>query len=183
MPLNMQGQFHETGRKAVEVTERKLPAIVLGGTGNRSDDGTLHDPLLHPKLYEGVALRRTFAFIVDMILIGIILVLAFIPLGAITALLAIPATVLVSVAYDALTIGGSASATPGMRLFGLKVISWSGGKPDNLQAFLMSIVFWAIHGVTSWLAAAVVFLNPRWRAAHDFVASTVVVRADAWQGN
>jgi uncharacterized RDD family membrane protein YckC len=29
----------------------------------------------------------------------------------------------------------------------------------------------------------VVFLNPRWRAAHDFVASTVVVRADAWQGN
>ena len=169
------------GRKAVEVTERKLPAIVLGGTSNSRDDGAIHDPLVNPKLYEGVALRRTFAFFVDMILIGIVLVLAFIPLGVITALLAIPATVLVSVAYDALTIGGFASATPGMRLFGLKVITWSGGKPDNLQAFLMSIVFWAIHGLTGWLAAAVVFLNPRWRAAHDFVAATVIVRADAWK--
>ena len=163
------------------MTERKLPAIVLGGTGNSRDDGAIHDPLVHPKLYEGVALRRTFAFFLDMILIGIVLVLAFIPLGVITALVAIPATVLVSVAYDALTIGGFASATPGMRLFGLKVVTWSGGKPDNLQALLMSIVFWAIHGVTSWLAAAVVFLNPRWRAAHDFVAATVVVRADAWK--
>jgi uncharacterized RDD family membrane protein YckC len=164
------------------VTERKLPAIVLGGTGSDSrDDGMVHDPLVHPRLYEGVALRRTFAFFVDMILIGIVLILAFIPLGVITALLAIPATVLVSVAYDALTIGGHASATPGMRMFGLRVITWSGGKPDNLQAFLLSIVFWAIHGFTGWLAAVVVFLNPRWRAAHDFCAGTVVVRADAWK--
>lgn len=167
------------------MTERKLPAIVLGGTGRTGsdirDDGAVHDPLVHPRLYEGVALRRTFAFLVDMILIGIVLILAFIPLGVITALLAIPATVLVSVAYDALTIGGHASATPGMRMLGLRVITWSGGKPDNLQAFLMSIVFWAIHGFTGWLAAVVVFLNPRWRAAHDFCAGTVVVRADAWK--
>ena len=181
MPLNMEGRFPWAGRKAVEVTERKLPAIVLGGTSNSRDDGAIHDPLIHPKLYEGVALRRTFAFFVDMLLIGIVLVLAFIPLGVITALLAIPATVLVSVAYDALTIGGYASATPGMRLFGLKVINWNGGKPDNLQALLMSIVFWAIHGFTGWLAAAVVFLNPRWRAAHDFCAGTVIVRAEAWK--
>ena len=154
---------------------------MLGGTSTSRDDGAIHDPLVNPRLYEGVALRRTFAFIVDMVLIGILLVLAFIPLGMITALLAIPATVLVSVAYDALTIGGFASATPGMRLFGLKVISWSGAKPDNLQAFLMSIVFWGIHGFTGWLVAVVVFLNPRWRAAHDFVAGTVVVRTDAWK--
>lgn len=181
MPLNMEGDSSGRVERAVEVTERKLPAIVLGGTSNSRDDGAIHDPLVHPKLYEGVALRRTFAFLADMILIGIVLVLAFVPLGVITALLAIPATVLVSVAYDALTIGGHASATPGMRLFGLKVITWSGAKPDNLQAVLMSIVFWAIHGVTGWLAAAIVFLNPRWRAAHDFCAGTVVVRADAWK--
>lgn len=180
MSLNMEGRFLWADRKAVEVTERKLPAIVLGGTRS-SGDGAIHDPLLHPKLYEGVALRRTFAFFVDMILIGIVVVLAFIPLGVITALLAIPATVLVSVAYDALTIGGFSSATPGMRMLGLKVITWSGEKPDNVQAFLMSIVFWAIHGITGWLAAAVVFLNPRWRAAHDFCSATVVVRADAWK--
>ena len=112
MPLNMEGRFLQTARKADEVTEPKLPAIVLGGTSSSRDDGAIHDPLVHPKLYEGVALRRTFAFFVDITLIGVVLVLAFIPLGVITALLAIPATVLVSVAYDALTIGGYASATP-----------------------------------------------------------------------
>ena len=68
-----------------------------------------------------------------------------------------------------------------MRVFGLKVINWSGGKPDNLQALLMSVVSGPSIGFTGWLAAAVVFLNPRWRAAHDFLAGTVVVRADAWR--
>jgi uncharacterized RDD family membrane protein YckC len=68
-----------------------------------------------------------------------------------------------------------------MRMLGLKVISWPGGRPDNLQVLLMSGMFWAIHAVTGWLAAIVVFLNPRWRAAHDFLAGTVVVRSDRWQ--
>ena len=180
MPRNMEGRFNAPVRKAVEVTERKLPAIVLGGTSNNGD-GAIHDPLLHPKLYEGVAIRRTMAFFVDMILVGLIVVLAFIPLGVLAAIVAIPVGVLVSIVYDVLTIGGFSSATPGMRLFRLKVVNWSGGKPDNLQAFLMSALFWAIHGLTGWLAAFVTFLNPRWRAAHDFLAGTVVVRADAWQ--
>ena len=59
------------------------------------------------------------------------------------------------------------------------VITWTGGRPDNLQAFLMSALFWAIHPLTGWLIAAVALLNPRWRCAHDFLAGTVVVRSDA----
>ena len=167
------------------MTERKLPAIVLGSTQNYGD-GAIHDPLLHPRLYEGVALRRTLAFFVDMILVGILIFMASIAAVVLTVvslgLLAIPAvvfgTVVVGVLYDVFTIGGPASATPGMRLFGLKVITWPGGRADTFQAFLMSALFWAIHGVTGWLAVIVVFLNPRWRCAHDFLAGTVVVRAD-----
>jgi len=162
------------------LAERKLPALVLGGT-TTGDDGAIHDPLLHPELYDGVALRRMFAFIVDMFLIGLVTIIAFIPLGVITLLIAVPATVIVGVIYDVLTIGGSAGATPGMRLMGIRVITWSGGRPDNIQILLMSALFWAIHGITGWLAAIVVFLNPRWRAAHDFCAATVVVRADHWR--
>ena len=167
------------------MTARKLPAIVLGRTTD-SADGAIHDPLVHPRLYEGVALRRMLAFFLDMILVGILIfvasiaaiVLSIVSLG----LLAIPAvvfgTVVIGVLYDVFTIGGPASATPGMRAFGLKVISWSGGRPDTFQAFLMSALFWAVHGITGWLAVVVVFFNPRWRAAHDFLAGTVVVRAD-----
>jgi uncharacterized RDD family membrane protein YckC len=172
------------------VTQRKLPAIVLGSS-NAGGDGAVHDPLLHPGLYEGVALRRMFAFFVDLVLIVIVMLVALIPLTLLSiisfGLLTIPASLFGIVAfgllYDVFTIGGPASATPGMRMFGLKVITWTGGRPDNLQALLMSALFWAIHGVTSWLAAFVVFLNPRWRTIHDFLASTVVVRADAWQGH
>lgn len=164
------------------MTERKLPAIVLGRTSAHADsagDGAIHDPLLHPALYEGVALRRTFAFLLDMLLLVIVLAIAFIPI-AITVVTLPVAAFLLAVIYDVLTIGGSASATPGMRVFGLKVVTWAGGRPDNLQAFLMSGMFWVIHSATGWLAALVAFLNPRWRCAHDFLAGTVVVRANAW---
>jgi uncharacterized RDD family membrane protein YckC len=167
------------------VTSRKVPAIVLGSTAHAGGDGSIHDPLLHPELYDGVALRRMFAFFIDLILMGIILFIVAIPLLLLSVLtfglLAIPAGLIVAVLYDVFTIGGPAAATPGMRMVGLKVISWPGGRPDNLQVFLMSGMFWAIHAVTGWLAAIVVFLNPRWRAAHDFLAGTVVVRSDRWQ--
>jgi uncharacterized RDD family membrane protein YckC len=177
-------------RKGERVTERKLPAIVLGGTSKSRDDGAIHDPLLHPKLYEGVAMRRMCAFFLDLVLMGIVLFVAFMAAAALWVvsftLISIPVVLgamVFVVLYDVFTIGGPASATPGMRVFGLKVISWQGGRPDNLQALLMSAFYWVIHWLTGWLAAAVVFLNPRWRAAHDFLAGTVVVRADAWQDN
>ena len=184
----MKGDLNPSLRKAVAVTERKLPAIVLGGTGG-SGDGAAHDPLLHPRLYEGVAIRRTFAFFIDMILMGIVLTVASFVAAALWvvtfSLISIPVllgAVVFVVLYDVFTIGGPASATPGMRMFGLKVISWSGGKPDNLQALLMSALFWTIHWLTGWLVAVVVFLNPRWRAAHDFLAGTLVVRSDVELG-
>ena len=169
------------------MADRKLPALVLGAT-SAGGDGASHDPLLHPALYDGVALRRMFAFFLDMILIGIVVTIAWtmaFVLSAVTFfIVSIPmaaASLIFVVLYDVFTIGGPSSATPGMRLFGLKVITWWGGRPDNLQALLMSALFWAIHSVTGWLAAVVVFLNPRWRAAHDFLAGTVVVRSDRWQ--
>lgn len=167
------------------MTDRRLPAVVLGGLSSGGDE-TAHDPLLHPELYDGVAIRRIGAFCLDMVLIGIVLVVAWVVAIAvffvsffIVALPMAAASLILLVLYDVLTIGGPMAATPGMRVFGLKVITWTGGRPDNLQAFLMSALFWAIHFFTGWLIAAVALLNPRWRCAHDFLAGTVVVRADA----
>ena len=81
MPLNMEGRFPLGGSKGGhKVTERKLPAIVLGGTSNSRDDGAIHDPLLHPELYDGVALRRMLAFFVDLVLISLVMLIAIIPL-------------------------------------------------------------------------------------------------------
>jgi len=167
------------------VADQKLPAISLGGLGGSSpgvDAGSSHDPLLHPELYEGVALRRVFAHFLDMLIIGAILfvpwLIATFVLVVSIGLIALPmafGSFIFIVLYDVLTIGGPASATPGMRALGLKVISWNGAKPDNLQALLMSALFWTI---SSWsvLPLIVALFNPRWRCAHDFLSGTVVVR-------
>lgn len=166
------------------MADHKLPTISLGGLGGASstDAGSSHDPLLHPELYDGVALRRILAYFVDMVIIFAVLcvpwMIATFVLVVSLGLIALPmalGSIIFIVLYDVLTIGGPASATPGMRLFGLKVIAWSGAKPDNLQALLMSALFWAI---SSWsiLPLAVALLNPRSRCPHDFLSSTVVVR-------
>lgn len=163
------------------MADQKLPAISLGGLGG-GEASPSHDPLIHPELYDGVALRRLLAYAVDM---AIIVAILFVPwliatfvlvvsIGLIALPMALGSFIFI-VLYDVLTIGGPASATPGMRLMGLKVIAWSGAKPDNLQALLMSALFWTI---SSWsiLPLAIALLNPRWRCAHDFLSGTVVVR-------
>jgi uncharacterized RDD family membrane protein YckC len=171
------------------VADQKLPAISLGGLGGSSqttaDAESEHDPLLHPELYEGVVLRRILAHFLDVVIIfailcvpwAIALFVAVVSFGLIALPMALGSLIFVGL-YDVLTIGGPASATPGMRAFGLKVINWSGGKPDNLQALLMSALFWVI---SSWsiLPLAVALLNPRWRCPHDFLSGTVVVRRRA----
>lgn len=163
------------------MADQKLPMITLDSLGNGGTESEL-DPLLHPALYDGVALRRIIAFILDMILVGLVLGIAwtaaFVLLVASFGLLALPmalGSVVFVVLYDVFTIGGPSSATPGMRAMGLKVVSWSGGRPDNLQALLMSALFWVI---SSWsiLPLAIALFNPRWRCAHDFLSGTVVIR-------
>ena len=165
------------------MANQKLPAITLGGLGGaQADASTAHDPLVHPELYEGVALRRLVAYAVDMVIITAILFVPWliatfvmvVSIGLIVLPMALGSIIFI-VVYDVLTIGGPASATPGMRLMGLKVIGWTGAKPDNLQALLMSALFWAI---SSWsiLPLAVALFNPRWRCPHDFLSGTVVVR-------
>lgn len=164
------------------MAEQKLPAISLEGLGG-ANSGPSHDPLLHPELYDGVALRRTLAFCLDMMIIGTVLavawtaatVLAVITFGLILVPLGL-GTLAFVILYDVLTIGGPASGTPGMQLFGVKAINWAGGRPDNVQALLMSVVFWALFLPTSGLSAVVALLNPRWRCAHDFLSGVVVIR-------
>ena len=164
------------------MADQKLPAISLGGLGG-SSGASSHDPLLHPELYDGVAMRRIMAFALDVAILFAILVVPWIvstfvlvvSLGLIVLPMLLGSAVVV-VLYDVLTIGGPASATPGMRALGLRVVGWTGTRPDNVQALLMSLLFWATLSLTSGLALVVALLNPRWRCAHDFLSGTVVVR-------
>lgn len=136
-----------------------------------------------PAQFDGVLPRRAMAYIVDvLILIGIAIVyhlasglLGLLSFGLLYGpLLALAA--FVPIAYHTLTIGSPASATIGMRMFGLEVRVWHGGRPGYLQALLHTIVFYFSIGISGGLILVVPLFHNRSRCLHDIVCGTLVVR-------
>jgi len=75
-----------------------------------------------------------------------------------------------------LTIGGPWSATPGMRLWGLRVRTLEGQNPDFAHAAIQTVVFYVTVGATSSLVLLLALFNDRGRTLHDFLSGLIVVR-------
>ena len=140
------------------------------------------DPLDDPDLYDGVVWRRVAAYLLDVMAIAILGFLTWLVLGTLTVLsfgLLLPvkvvALVLLPVAYHTVFTGRN-GATPGMQFFDLEVRTWIGTRPDYVQAFLMTVLFYTTTALTAWLVLVVALFNDRRRTLHDFMAGTVVVR-------
>lgn len=149
---------------------------------DRAEPGT-PDPAVQPDYYDGIVWRRSLAYAVDIVAIFVLLLALKLVLGIATVIsfgllsplwLLVP---LVPIAYHTLLIGGSASATLGMQLFGVEVRSWTGGRPSYLQALVQTAVFYVTIGATASLVLLLVFFSERRRTLHDFLAGTVVLRA------
>ena len=134
--------------------------------------------------FRDVLTRRVVAYLLDLVFIAIIssllgtllAFLAILSLGVLSVLFVLlPA---VGVLYGALTIGGFASATWGMRLVSLTVRRTDGGRPDFAQALIFSLLFYASIALTSWLILLVALLTPRKRALHDMLSGLVILRSD-----
>ena len=134
-------------------------------------------------LYDGVVVRRIFAYAVD---VAILLALSFaawsalvvaglLSFGLLWAVIPVALAVL-PIAYHGLLVGGPRSATVGMSLFGLEVRSWTGQRPTVWQAMLMAVLFYATIGPTGGLVLLVALFNGRRRTLHDLLSGTVVVR-------
>ena len=140
------------------------------------------DPLDDPDLYDGVMWRRAGAYVVDLMAILVLMFVAWFILGLMTVLsfgLLMPIKVitlaLLPTAYHTFFIGSSA-ATPGMRFFDVELRTWTGGKPDYIQAFLQTVLFYTTVSLTSFLVLIVALFNDRRRTLHDLMAGTVGVR-------
>ncbi len=136
-----------------------------------------------PAFFAGITGRRLFAYIVDLAILAGILIVYKIMLGLLTIVsfgLLTPLLVLIGAAipivYHTLTIGGPASATLGMRLLGLEVRVWNGGKPGYLQALLHTAAFYVTTGFTGGLILLWALFNNRGRCLHDILCGTLVVR-------
>ena len=135
-----------------------------------------------PDLYDGMALRRAFAYLVDLVVLAVLGFVVWIALWFIAVLtfgllawLPFVALPVIPVAYHTLFLG-SAGATPGMRYFDVEIRSWSGARPDYFQAFLQTVLFYTTIGLTTPLILLVALFNDRRRTLHDILAGTVAIR-------
>jgi uncharacterized RDD family membrane protein YckC len=138
----------------------------------------------------GVITRRCFAWLIDLVLIGLILSVLWIVLllfglltlglgfGAMAVLPAVPFL------YHFLSLMRSSSATPGQALLGLTVRrDLDLGPPTGLQALIFTVVFY-LTLATSGLLLLVALFTVRHRTLHDLASDLVVVRRptfDAWR--
>jgi uncharacterized RDD family membrane protein YckC len=144
-----------------------------------------YDPIAHPELFEGVSTRRVLAFIVDVLIISIPILLACIfiflfgiftfGLGWLLFWLVSPASAIWAILYYGITMGSPASATYGMRAFDLEIRTWYGGSCYFLLGAVHAIVFWLTMSALTPLVLVVGLLNERRRLLHDFVLGTVVI--------
>jgi uncharacterized RDD family membrane protein YckC len=151
---------------------------------------TLDDELTAARLddvraYDGVRTRRVFAFLIDYLIVGLLLIpfaiLVFL-LGLLTfglgwSLFAVlgPAVALL---YVWNTLGGRNQATTGMRIMGIRLDRLDGMPVDGMLAVVHSVLFWAGNVVLTPLILLVTLFSDRKRALHDLLLGTVVTRTD-----
>ncbi len=143
------------------------------------------DPVQHPEFFEGVRSRRVFAFLIDVCVIALLTLGASIlvffvgvfTLGLGFLLYAILPTG-VALIYAALTLGGPAAATIGMRAMGLEMRLWYGAKPYPLLAAVHLLLFWFSVSLLTPFVLLVSLFSDRKRLLHDMVLGTVVINSE-----
>ncbi len=156
-----------------------------------SIDVKLHayDPITHPDLFEGVLTRRALAFIIDVVIITVPVVLAaififvfgIVTLGFGFALywLLPPGSVIWAIVYFGLTLGGPRSATIGMRVMSIEMRTWYGAPAYFVLGAVHAIVFWCTVSFLTPFILLVAFFNERRRLLHDILLGTVIINSSA----
>jgi uncharacterized RDD family membrane protein YckC len=145
-------------------------------------DRFAYDPHTQPELFEGVLSKRIVAFLVDAVLIVALMIpaaLVIFVLGVVTLgigwLLFPVLFIVVALGYVALTLGGPNSATPGMRMAGIEMRTWSGAPMFSLLAMIHALLFWFSVSILTPLILLVGLFTSRKQLLHDLLLGTVVV--------
>lgn len=154
----------------------------------RNDGGVpphAYAPYLQPELFRGVLTRRVFAFLIDLVVIAIPVILGYIfialfglitlGLGWVLFWLAWPASVIWAAVYFGACIGGPYSATLGMRVMDLELRTWYGAPGYFVLGAMHAVLFWFSISLLSPLVLLVGLFNGRRRLLHDYVLGTVII--------
>jgi uncharacterized RDD family membrane protein YckC len=143
------------------------------------------DPYDQPELFRGVLMRRVFAFLIDLVVLAIPIVLAVIfiavfglitlGLGWLLFWLISPMSIVWALVYYGATLGGPHSATVGMRMMDLELRTWYGAPAYFVLGAAHALLFWVSMSFLTPLVLIVGLFNGRKRLLHDMVLGTVVI--------
>ena len=167
------------------------------GSGNTNADGAWRndggvpphafDPDLQPELFRGVLTRRVIAFLIDLVVLSVPVILGYIFIflfGIITLTLgwmlfwfAWPATIVWAIVYYGASIGGPHSATMGMRAMDLELRTWYGAPGYFVLGACHAVLYWVSISFLTPLVLLVGLLDSRRRLLHDIILGTVVINS------
>ncbi len=147
-----------------------------------------YDPWLQPELFRGVLTKRVFAFLIDLVILSIPIVLAilFITLFGIVTLglgwflfwLISPLSVIWALLYYGMSLGGPQGATVGMRMMDIEMRTWTGERPYFVLGAVHAVLYWISVSFLSPLVLLVGLFNGRRRLLHDIVLGTVFINSN-----
>lgn len=150
----------------------------MPATGSALSDA----PLADARLFSGVRTRRSIAFLLDAVIVGILCILAYVLIGVLGIFtlgigwLAWPLVVPgVPLLYSAFSLGGRHSATVGMRAMGIEVRRLDGTGLDPLIAAVHTVLFWLSVSFLTPLVLVVGLISGHKRLLHDILTGTVAV--------
>jgi uncharacterized RDD family membrane protein YckC len=143
------------------------------------------DPWTQPELFRGVLTRRVFAFLIDLVVLSVPIILACVfiavfgvitlGLGWVLFWLVSPASVIWALIYYGASLGGPHSATVGMRVMDLELRTWYGAPSYFVLGAMHAVLFWISVSVLSPFILLVGVFNGRRRLLHDIILGTVVI--------
>jgi uncharacterized RDD family membrane protein YckC len=172
--------------------------LVMSDRGAGSNNGTWRsdsagvqphafDPWTQPELFRGVLTRRIFAFLIDVLLLSIPVILAviFITVFGVVTLglgwtlfwLVSPASIIWAIVYYGASLGGPHSATVGMRMMDLQLRTWYGAPGYFVLGAMHAVLFWISVSMLSPFVLLVGLFNGRRRLLHDIVLGTVIINS------
>ena len=147
------------------------------------------DPWTQPELFRAVLTRRVFAFLIDLVVIAIPVILACVfiavfgvvtlGLGFVLFWLVGPASVIWALIYYGASLGGPHSATMGMRVMDLELRTWYGAPGYFILGAMHALLFWVSVSFLTPLILLVGLFNGRRRLLHDVLLGTVVINSSA----
>ena len=156
-------------------------------SGGRPGGPLPFDPWLQPELFRGVLTRRIVAFLIDLLVLAIpvVLVCLFIAVFGVVTLglgwalfwLVSPASVIWALVYYGASLGGAHSATLGMRVMDLQLRTWTGAPGYFVLGAAHALLFWLSVSFFTPLVLLVGLFNGRRRLLHDIILGTVVINS------